>query len=124
MRLENLEEYGISVTNTIPITRNYTLHLIDEPGVGTPFDIIGIYGFITGNDTRKTNQHFVITNRYGNLSGHTSLKEFMMLLRIGAVVEKEVGDVSVLDVTLPKSFGFSGKKYWHRQILTQYPHLK
>mgnify|MGYP007057194556 CR=1 FL=1 len=105
--------------------RSYQLHLIHPPKPGTPFPVLGAFGFKTDKKPTYTEQYFVL-ERDGLLSGKTSLAELTILMRLSSAIERRFKDqdLQVIDVRLPKSQGFSGIKYGYRQVLELFPHLK
>lgn len=122
--LDQLIEAVGEFETSIKFYKDYTLHLVNNPGPEIPFKVLGSFGYRSKLKTSYTQQYFVISKK-GELYSKNSSKEIRVLLRACEALEKEFSDdrIQVLDMMLPKSHGFSGIKRWHLLTREQFKHL-
>jgi len=124
--VEDFKSRCSPVIESFRFNKNYQVHLIEPPQAGTPFDLIGAYGYRTADRPTYEEQHFLLTINDNLRHKDGSLVELTALMRMAASIERRLANagVQVLDVRLPKCHGFSGVKYGYRQVLELFPHLK
>lgn len=110
-------------TRSVKFTGGCTAHLIIEPTKPVQAGLIGMYGFIEDSNPQRRVQHFLFSNCSGSVSGKTSIPEATVALRLSVAIEATRRGLHVVDLMLPKAFGFSGNKLWIMQLKMQYPEL-
>ncbi len=122
--METIEEYKEkfdSIIDCLKVTKNITLYLVEPPVPGTPFKLIGSFGYHTEKVNGYLEQHYILTNR-SKLISTSTLKEVQLLIKVGQALEKyEEYDYLVQDIRLPRSHGFKGIKMWFRQAMDMNP---
>lgn len=114
------------IVDTFKIDRYHHIHLVETPIPGVPFELVGAYGYKSVDKPIYTERHFLISQADRLISTKPKSQELKILLRLAQSVEKRYKEqhVQVFDVRLPKSHGFSGNKYGHRQVKGMFPNLR
>lgn len=109
--INEYEELIGPVKETLQLNRTTDLHLIDPPIPGTPFDVVGSFGYSTSSHNGYKESYFILTK--GNeLRTTIKSRENQTIIDICNLVEQSNIDIglAIRDMRLPKSHGFSGNK--------------
>lgn len=101
-----------NMSDEFKISREHTVHLINQPGPGTPFDVVGSFGYRTKSHNGYKVGYFIMSNGNRLRSSGSAVKEEELIIRLAETLENKNNKdgLVVVDARLPKGHGFSGVK--------------
>lgn len=122
--LAEFEDTIAPTEHAFRFNRTYAVHYPNTTAEDYP-DFLGHLSYRRPGDAFTTTLPFVLSVK-GCVSGDLGdVAELTVLLRLGRALERRehLLGTQVVDIALPRSFGFSGLTYGYHQTRTLFPHL-
>lgn len=125
LTFEQLLEMVGGGDDTFTFHHQYEIHHFPVAIPLLPTRVVGLYRYRLDDIPTPFTQPFFMTQR-NSVNGTPTFQEEAVIIRLGEVLEQRYQYLccKVLDIQLPTSQGFSGKRHAYRQTRELFPNLQ